>query len=70
MPKNLIILLDIQFVLGYNLVVKALKEIGYEGDFTYEADSFLEKFPVDFFAETAEFMCKIGRYLIKQMGEN
>ena len=56
--------------IDYFAVVKALKEIDYQGDFTYEADSFLEKFPVDLFAETAEFMCKVGKYLIRQMGEN
>lgn len=46
-------------------IVNTLREIDYQGDFTYEADCFLEKFPVEFFGEAAEFMCKVGRFLIK-----
>ena len=55
--------------IDYIAVVRALKEIEYQGDFTYEADCFIEKFPIALYGEAAEFMCKIGRYLIKQMEE-
>lgn len=52
--------------IDYVAVMKALNEIEYKGDFTYEADGFLKHFPIDFFPEASAFMCKVGRYLIKQ----
>ncbi len=55
--------------IDYPAVMKALKEIDYQGDFTYEADCFLEKFPAELLEEGATFMCQVGRYLIKCMAE-
>ena len=42
-----------------------LKEIGYEGDFTYEADNFYRGFPTDFYPEAAAFMAKVARRMVK-----
>ena len=48
-------------------VFEALAEIGYEDDFTYEADSFLKGFPDDLLPEASAFMCKVGRYMIRRI---
>lgn len=53
--------------IDYIAVCKALKEINYKGDITFEADEFLRKFPVDFLPEASEFMCKVGRRIIKEI---
>ncbi len=49
---------------NWNKIMSALKEIGYEGDFTYEADGFMSKLPKELMPEAEKFMCKTGRYLI------
>ena len=48
-------------------VCKALKEIDYKGDFTFECDQYYKRFPDDFLLTAAEFMCKVGRRLIKEI---
>ena len=50
-------------------VLKALVEIGYEGDFTYEADRFLWGFPDAFLPDVSAFMCRVGRYMINRIEE-
>ena len=55
--------------IDYHAVVKALAEIDYDGDFTYEADGFYAKFPEELFPQTAKFMCEVGRYLIAKFYE-
>ena len=53
--------------IDYLSVVRALGEIQYEGDLTYEADCFLKGFPTEFLPEASAFMCKVGRCLIDNM---
>lgn len=55
--------LDIDF----RELTSALAEIGYEGDFTFEADNFLKKMPAELEEDALRFMCKIGRYFISQI---
>lgn len=50
--------------MNWEEIMKALAEVDYDGEFTYEADSFLRHVPADFKLETAKFMVKMGRYLI------
>lgn len=45
-------------------VMKALKEVGYRGELTFEADKYLKKFPTELDIKVAEFMEKTGRFLI------
>lgn len=45
-------------------IMKALKNINYQGDLTFEADKFLSGFPLEFCDTAAEFMLKTGRFLI------
>ncbi|MDD6034051.1 MAG: sugar phosphate isomerase/epimerase [Oscillospiraceae bacterium] len=44
-------------------VTTALAEIGYEGDFTYEADEFWLHFPNELVPDVLVFMEKVGRHL-------
>ncbi len=55
--------------IDYHAVIKALAEIDYDGDFTYEADGFYAKFPEELFPQTAKFMCEVGRYLVLKFNE-
>lgn len=50
-------------------VCKALADIDYDDEFTYEADNFLKGFPDELLQEVANFMCKVGRHLIKRIEE-
>lgn len=47
----------------------ALSDIGYAGDFTFEADNFLVPFPQALHAEAARFMCSVGRQLVRMIEE-
>lgn len=47
-------------------VLKALKDINYTGDLTFEADNTLLRMPNDLLEPTAVFMAKIGRSMINQ----
>lgn len=42
----------------------ALKQIGYRGDFTFEADSFINKYPDALKGKAEEFLCAVGRYMV------
>jgi len=53
--------------INWESVCQALGEIGYEGDFTYECDAFLYKFPTALIADGHRFMEKVGRYLISRV---
>ncbi len=50
--------------IDFKAVIGALKEIDYKGELTFEADKFLKKFPTDQDVQIAEFMRKMGHYLI------
>ncbi len=53
--------------IDFQELTSALAEIGYEGDFTFEADMFLQKLPVELEKDVLRFMCKVGRYLVSQI---
>lgn len=57
------------FTLGIDFpaFTKALGEIGYQGDFTLEADAFLQKFPKELVPEALRLMYHTGRYLADQV---
>lgn len=48
-------------------VLGALSEISYEGDFTFEADPFLEKYPVEFVPSALRFLHDTGRMMMKKI---
>jgi sugar phosphate isomerase/epimerase len=47
-------------------IMKALADIKYDGEFTFEADNFLPHFPKDFKPTAVKFMVDTGRYLISR----
>ncbi|MBP5467599.1 MAG: sugar phosphate isomerase/epimerase, partial [Clostridia bacterium] len=49
--------------------IKDLKESGYNGDFTFEADSFLLNLPKELALDAERLLCKTGRYLLKSYTE-
>lgn len=55
--------------IDFSALVTALAEIGYEGDFTLEADHFLEKFPLPLVPEALKLLYKTGRFLADQAGK-
>lgn len=55
--------------LDWEAITGALAQIGYEGDFTLEADEFFRKMPPVLMPEASRLMAKTGRYLIKRIEE-
>ncbi|MBQ1186103.1 MAG: sugar phosphate isomerase/epimerase [Clostridia bacterium] len=55
--------------IDYHAVCKALAEIDYQGDFTYEADAFYRGKPKELYLATTKYMCEVGRYLISKIEE-
>lgn len=53
--------------LDFGAITKALGEIGYDGDMTFEADNFFANFPLELYSEVSSFMAKVGRYIIKEI---
>lgn len=53
--------------IDYIAVAKALAEIGYEGDLTFEADVFYREKPTALFPATAKYMCEVGRFLVNEI---
>ena len=47
----------------WDSILKALKDIDYDGDFTFEADHFFKNYPDDLIGEALGYMCKVGRYM-------
>ena len=51
-------------------IISALREIGYKGNFTYEADNFLRRFPDEFMPTAVKFMADLGRTMISKIEGN
>ncbi|MGI6537969.1 MAG: sugar phosphate isomerase/epimerase family protein [Caldicoprobacterales bacterium] len=50
--------------INWDEVMTALKEIGYNGDFTFEAEQFIMQFPDELAVSAAKMMLDVGRYLV------
>jgi sugar phosphate isomerase/epimerase len=46
----------------------ALKDIGYKGTFSLEADNFIKKFPEELSFDACCFMAKVARHLVDKHG--
>lgn len=53
--------------MNWEEIMKAIAEIGYEGNFTYEACSFFQGLPTDCVDIALEMMSKLGRRMIKKI---
>jgi sugar phosphate isomerase/epimerase len=51
----------------WNEITKALAEIDYTGDFTFEADKFLRLFPSEMVEDASRFMLKVGQQLVRMI---
>ncbi|MBR4728137.1 MAG: sugar phosphate isomerase/epimerase [Clostridia bacterium] len=51
----------------WDRILRALGEIDYQGQFTFEADNFLRGFPNDLIPACETFMERIGRAMIKRI---
>ena len=56
--------------LDWESIAAALGQIGYRGDFTYEAEQFLLKMPAELSADGLKLMERMGRYLIARIEAN
>lgn len=54
----------------WNKVMKALADIDYKGDLTFEATSFLGNVPAELCADGERFMASVGRRLIDMYNSN
>jgi len=52
--------------INWDEVMKALKNINYDGDFTFEADSYIAKFPTELLMSASALMLDVGRYFVKK----
>ena len=50
--------------INWNEVAKALKDVGYKGHFTFEADAFMARYPDELIPACLQLLEKTGRYLI------
>ncbi len=53
--------------INWNEVCRALADIDYSGDFTFESDTFLLNFPDELIPECLTLLEKTGRYLINKI---
>lgn len=51
----------------WEAICKALGEIGYEGDFTFECDTFQDRFPAPLCEAASVMLASVGRYLISRV---
>ncbi len=57
-------------ITDWDKVTKALAEIGYDGDFTFEAYTFFGGKPEELLVDTAKYMASVGRSLIDSINQN
>ena len=50
--------------MNWENIMKALDDIKYDGEFTYEADAFLKGFEDGFYSKAVEFMVAKAKYLV------
>jgi sugar phosphate isomerase/epimerase len=56
--------------LDWEEITKALGEIGYRGDFTFECSKFIRKLPQALWPDGLKMMERVGRYLISRIEAN
>jgi len=47
----------------WDKIMKALRDIGYTGDLTFEAGNYLKSLPKELYPAGAEMMVTVGKYL-------
>jgi sugar phosphate isomerase/epimerase len=52
--------------INWDEIMQALKNINYDGDFIFEADHFISKFPDELYVNASALMLDVGRYFINK----
>ncbi len=55
--------------INWESVIEALREIGYAGHFTYEADNFFKYYPDELLPSALAHARDVGRYFVKRLTE-
>ncbi len=55
--------------MNWDEILRAIAEIGYEGNFTYECDMFMKRYGPALAEKTLGFMHDVGRYMISKIEE-
>lgn len=53
--------------MDWDSILKALADVDYKGNFTYEADYFMKRFPDDLLPACSKFMHEVGRSMISKI---
>ncbi len=56
-------------ITNWSELMKALKDISYKGDLTFEMQKFLVNMPKELILDSLKYSIKIGEYLIKIFNE-
>ncbi len=59
--------LPYQGIINWDTIAAALSDIGYTGDFTYEAEGFIKRTPPELYAAAARFMAETGRSIMRKI---
>ena len=51
---------------NWDEVMKALAEIGYDGNLNYEASNFIKDIPTELYIDGFTYMAKVGKYLVSR----
>ena len=54
----------------FEKIIAVLKKIGYKGDVTMEADTYIKRFPLALYPQGARLMAEIADYIRKKLLEN
>lgn len=54
------------YSIDWDAFCRSLKEIGYQGNFTFEADNFPRHFPDELLPDAARMLHQVGRYFINK----
>lgn len=56
--------------INFAKIIDSLKKIGYQGDVTLEADSYIKSFPLELYPQGAKFMAATAEYIRKKLEKN
>lgn len=59
---------DNENIIDWDKFMQSLKDVGYKGTFSLEADNFMKKFPKELYFDAACFMAKVARHLVDKHG--
>lgn len=61
--------LPYSYNIDFTAILTALKEVGYQGDITFESDRYFATLPKELVPAGARFMAEIGKYFVKELNK-